>query len=41
MREESKEYENRKSNNASSYAEKLLSQRESSSQRKGQGGRST
>ncbi|KJV70734.1 hypothetical protein OTSUT76_3891, partial [Orientia tsutsugamushi str. UT76] len=41
MREESKEYENRQSNKASSYAEKLLSQRESSSQRKGQGGRST
>lgn len=41
MREESKEYENIKSNNASSYAEKLLSQRETSSQRKGQGGRST
>lgn len=41
MREESKEYENRKSNNTSSYTEKLLSQRESSSQHKGQGGRST
>ncbi|KJV72475.1 hypothetical protein [Orientia tsutsugamushi] len=41
MREESKKYENRQSNKASSYAEKLLSQRESSSQRKGQGGRST
>lgn len=41
MREESKEYENRKSNNSSYYTEKLLSQRESVSQRKGQGGRST
>lgn len=41
MREESKEYENRQSNNAASYTGKLLSQRESSSQRKGQGGRST
>lgn len=41
MREESKEYENRKSNNASSYTEKVLSQRASVSQHKGQGGRST
>ncbi|KJW07725.1 hypothetical protein OTUT144_0218 [Orientia tsutsugamushi str. UT144] len=40
MREESKEYENRKSNNASSYTEKLLSQRESVSQHKGQVGKS-
>lgn len=42
MREESKEYENRKSNKASlSYTEKLLSQRENVSQHKGQGGRNT
>ncbi|WP_371219742.1 hypothetical protein ACA348_08635 [Orientia tsutsugamushi] len=41
MREESKEYENKQSNNAASYTEKLLSQRERTSQRKGQGGRST
>lgn len=41
MREESKEYENRKSSNDSSHTEKLLSQRASVSQHKGQGGRST
>ncbi|KJV95187.1 hypothetical protein OTSUT76_0495 [Orientia tsutsugamushi str. UT76] len=41
MREESKEYENRKSNNDPSHTEKLLSQRASVSQHKGQGGRST
>ncbi|WP_342638431.1 hypothetical protein QU600_000066 [Orientia tsutsugamushi] len=42
MRDESKEYENRKRNKASlSYTEKLLSQRENVSQHKGQGGRNT
>ncbi|WP_371253879.1 hypothetical protein [Orientia tsutsugamushi] len=41
MRDESKEYENRKSNNAPSHTEKILSQRASVSQHKGQGGRST